>query len=116
MATTVGLPGREVPLGGPLWACHTSTEGRDMLCASWLARVGLDHLSIRLAVAAGRIPAEALTAGEDWPSLYGSFDSLAAANGLPTRRDADSEAGDEILPVGEFQRPGDATAERNSGS
>lgn len=116
MATTVGLPGREVPLGGPLWACHTSTEGRDMLCASWLARVGLDHLSIRLAVAAGRIPAEALAPGEDWPSLYGSFDSLAAANGHATRHDADSEAGEDVLPVGDPLRPGETAVEQNSGS
>jgi hypothetical protein len=82
MAATVGSPGREVPLGAPLWACHTSKEGSDQVCASWLAQVGFDHLTIRLAVAAGRLPAEALQPGHGWPPLYDSFDQVAAANGL----------------------------------
>jgi hypothetical protein len=96
MATTVGEPGREVPLGGPLWACHTSQEGLDLVCASWLARVGLDHLTVRLAVAAGRIPAEALSPGEDWPRLYDSFESLAAANGVTIHQDRDSETEGDV--------------------
>lgn len=92
MATTVGEPGREVPLGGPLWACHTSRESQDMVCASWLARVGFDHLTVRLAVATGRIPTEALRPGEDWPTLYDSFEGLAAANGVTTYQAKDNEA------------------------
>jgi hypothetical protein len=89
MAGTVGEPGHEVPLGGPLWACHTTTEGRDQVCASWLARTGLDHLTVRLALAAGQLPPEALQPGADWPPLYDSFEDLCAANGTMTDHDPD---------------------------
>ncbi|HEX8630866.1 MAG TPA: DUF6283 family protein [Catenuloplanes sp.] len=73
LAATDGTPGREAPLAAPIFACHLSGEGHDQACAGWLAVVGLDHLGIRLAAAAGRLDPATLRPGPDWPPLFGSF-------------------------------------------
>ncbi len=83
LRATVGVPGREVGLGAPMFACHKSEPGRDRACAGWLAVAGVEHLGIRLAVALGRLPAAALRPGDDWPDLFGSYDEMAERNGLP---------------------------------
>lgn len=74
---TAGQPGSEAPLGAPIFACHKSTEGKDEACAGWLATVGIEHIGIRLAIAMGRLPAETLKAGQDWPRLFDSYDEMA---------------------------------------
>lgn len=74
---TAGEPGREAPLGAPIFACHLSTEGRDRACAGWLATVGREHIGIRLAVATGALPPETLEAKPGWPPLWDSYDEMA---------------------------------------
>src|SRR6266516_1327335 len=78
---TSGSPGREVPPGGPVFACHKSAEGRDDACAGWLAVAGYEHLGIRLAVVSGRMEATALQPGTGWPELFGSYEEMAESNG-----------------------------------
>lgn len=80
LSATAGGPGREAPFGAPMFACHKSPDGRERACASWLAVVGADHLGVRLALALGRMPPEALSPGEDWPPLYSTYEELAEAN------------------------------------
>jgi Family of unknown function (DUF6283) len=78
---TAGQPGNEAPLGAPMFACHKSAEGREEACAGWLAVAGYEHLGVRLAIALGRLPAAALSPGEDWPELFGSYEETAEAQG-----------------------------------
>jgi Family of unknown function (DUF6283) len=82
LAATAGGPGAEAPLGAPMFACHKTPDGAARACASWLAVVGAEHIAVRLAVITGRLPMEALTPGEGWPVLYGSYEELAEANGV----------------------------------
>ncbi len=65
-------------LGAPLFACHKTAEGRDRACAGWLAVEGSGHVSIRLAVLDGRLPAEALEPGAGWPPLFETVREAAA--------------------------------------
>lgn len=74
-------PAGSAPLGAPMFACHKSHEGADLACAGWLAVEGHGHVAVRLAVAQGRLDADALAAGHDWPQLYDSYEQMAAANG-----------------------------------
>lgn len=67
----------------PLFACHKSTEGRDIACAGWLAVCGADQLNMRLAVVRGRLDGAALQPGQDWPDLHPDYIALAVANGVP---------------------------------
>jgi hypothetical protein len=78
---TSGRPGAEAHLGAPIFACHKSQEGSDRACAGWLATVGCEHIGIRMAVVTGRLPAEALSPGDDWPELYRSYEDMAEVNG-----------------------------------
>jgi Family of unknown function (DUF6283) len=55
--------------GAPQFACHQSHEGGEVVCAGWLAVHGHKHPSVRLGVANGSVPVEALEPGEDWPEL-----------------------------------------------
>lgn len=80
-AAVQGGPGAEAPMDAPIVACHKSPEGDDLPCAGWLAVAGVDHLGVRLAVAQGRIPPEALRPGEDWPELVDSFAEMVARHG-----------------------------------
>ncbi|ANY10694.1 hypothetical protein AFB00_30270 (plasmid) [Pseudonocardia sp. HH130630-07] len=70
-----------------MFACHQSGEGREQACAGWLAAVGADHLGARLAIAQGRLPAEALQPDPDGPALYGSWAELLAAKTPPGEPD-----------------------------
>jgi Family of unknown function (DUF6283) len=93
LKATAGGPGVEAPINAPMFGCHKGEPGtnRDLACAGWLAVAGGEHLGVRLAVVTGRLSAEALTRGENWPELYGSYAEMAAANSdeLPaiTRKD-----------------------------
>lgn len=78
---TAGAAGAEAPLNAPVFACHKSSAGNPMACAGWLATCGYDHLGVRLAVATGGLPAEALTPQSHWPALYPSYDDMVAAQG-----------------------------------
>lgn len=68
-------------VGAPLFACHKTPDGSDRTCAGWLAVVGHRHISVRLAVAQGRLDPAALEPADGWPALHGSYDELAEANG-----------------------------------
>lgn len=81
LRNTVAGPEGSAPLDAPVFACHKSEQGRDLACAGWLAVEGHDHVGMRLAVALGRVSAEALSPGESWPQLYDTFDDMARANG-----------------------------------
>lgn len=70
--------GYEPGIGAPMFACHKTAEGRERACAGWLAAVGHRHLGVRLAVAQGRIPAEALAPRPGWPALFDSYQEMAA--------------------------------------
>lgn len=89
LAPTSGTRGAEADLDAPLFACHKSQHGQEIACAGWLAAVGHDHLGIRLAVITGRLPASALTPGEDWPELYESLQDMAAAQAADHDTDTD---------------------------
>lgn len=79
---TSHCPGRgSAQLGAPLFACHKSSEGRDLACAGWLAVEGVGHVAVRLAVAQGRLSGEALRSGPEWPELFSSFGEMAEFNG-----------------------------------
>ncbi|GAA1978314.1 DUF6283 family protein [Kitasatospora viridis] len=65
----------------PMFACHKSPEGDEEACAGWLAVEGHQHIGIRLAVATGRIPAQALRPGEGWPELFDTFEEMAERQG-----------------------------------
>lgn len=78
LAETAGERGAEAPLGAPFFACHKSPEGREEVCAGWLAVCGAEHLGVRVAVLAGRLEPEGLQPGEGWPGLFGSYREMAA--------------------------------------
>lgn len=75
--------GNGVAFGAPMFGCHRGEPGTDadLACAGWLAVAGREHPSVRLAVAFGRLPADALEPGENWPDLYESYAEMAEANG-----------------------------------
>lgn len=62
--------------GSSMFACHQSHEGEEFACAGWLATVGHAHPNVRLAVAFGKLPVDALTPGKDWPELHESFSEV----------------------------------------
>jgi hypothetical protein len=75
LADTAGLPGAEVPVGGPMFACHHTKAGAPVACAGWLAVCGDQHLGVRMAIAEGRLSVEALSQpGHD---LFSSYDEMA---------------------------------------
>lgn len=82
LAATAGRRGNEAGLTAPIFACHQSTQNRDQACAGWLAQVGGEHLGIRMAVATGRIPGDALAPGDDWPELFDTYEEMAERNGV----------------------------------
>lgn len=61
-----------------LFACHQSRLGEEFPCAGWLATVGHRHPMVRFSVSLGRIPAEALKPGEDWPDLHPTYQEVLA--------------------------------------
>lgn len=79
LRATAGRPGAEVGLNAPVFACHKSADGKEIACAGWLARVGMDHLGIRLAVVTGDIDPAQLEPGDGWPELYETYDELVEA-------------------------------------
>lgn len=72
-----GQPG----LFDPMFACHKSPEGAEFACAGWLAVCGAAHVRVRLAVAFGDLPADALSPQPGWPELFPDYATMAAAQG-----------------------------------
>lgn len=97
-----GSTGAEAALDAPAMACHLDQPGTThalRLCAGWLAVAGRHHLAIRMAIIAGRLPEQAVVAGEAWPELRTSLDDLQAARakqmGSPTVSAIRSDGGDD---------------------
>jgi hypothetical protein len=60
--------------GAPMFACHQSKDGDEIVCAGWLATQGHRHPSARLMVSMGQWDRDALDEpAPDWPELHGSF-------------------------------------------
>jgi hypothetical protein len=73
-ATSLNPENGEHPgLGDPLFACHKTPEEAERACAGWLAREGAEHVTVRLSVAMGHLPACSLSPGEGWPELHETF-------------------------------------------
>lgn len=82
LSQTVRAPdGGSPQLGSIMFGCHKGEPGTnaDLACAGWLARFGGNHVNVRLAIAFGRLPVEALTPGEGWPELHETWDDVVAA-------------------------------------
>jgi hypothetical protein len=64
-----------------MFGCHKGAPGTnaDLACAGWLVRFGADHTTVRMAIAAGRLPYEALSPGTDWPPLHETWDEVVLA-------------------------------------
>ncbi len=58
--------------GAAQFACHQSREA-EVVCAGWLAVVGMCHPGVRMQLLTGTLSIEALSPGEDWPPLHESF-------------------------------------------
>jgi hypothetical protein len=71
----------QAPLGSAMFACHKSPEGGEFACAGWLAVEGLNHLTVRLAIAQGDLPSDAVRPGEGWPELHEDYEAMARAMG-----------------------------------
>lgn len=66
----------QAPLGAPMFACHKSPEGGEFACAGWLAVEGHNHIGVRVAVATGHLPVDALAPKPDWPELYATYEEV----------------------------------------
>lgn len=78
---TTGERGAEAAFDAPLFGCHKSTDEHELPCAGWLAAVGYDSIRVRMLLAAGEIPMEAMDPGDDWPPLFDSYREMAATQG-----------------------------------
>lgn len=67
--------------GDPLFACHKSSEGKEIACAGWLHVCGWQHLTVRLALAAGKLDRAVMDGAPDWPELFASYDEMRAVQG-----------------------------------
>jgi len=72
-ATCPDHRGHGPDFGAPMFACHQSKIGAEVHCAGWLASVGHAHPSVRLSVMRGRLDAERLAPGPDWPQLHDNY-------------------------------------------
>jgi hypothetical protein len=79
LAATAGGPGREAPIGAPLFACHHTADGAEVVCAGWLAVCGHHHLGVRFAAVTGRLNPDGIGPLPGWPDLFDSYDQMAAA-------------------------------------
>lgn len=79
LANTAGGPGREAPIGAPMFACHHTADGREVACAGWLAVCGTSHLGVRFAAAMGALDPAALNPQPGWPELFDDYEQMAAA-------------------------------------
>jgi hypothetical protein len=90
LRATTGNPGKEVPIGPGIFACHKSTEKAPLACAGWLVAVGWDNLTVRLFVLRHELTMP--VPDDTWPELFDNYDEMAATQG---RCDAPSEIAHE---------------------
>jgi hypothetical protein len=83
LKATTGSPGCEVPIGAPVFGCHKTAPGKEMPCAGWLAGVGWHHMGIRIAVATGGLPLEAVDppSDSDYPEVFTDYEEMATHQG-----------------------------------
>ena len=67
--------------GEPMFGCHKGAPatGADLACAGWLAQFGYRHPTVRLGVFTGRLSAEALAPGVNWPPLHETWQAVVDA-------------------------------------
>lgn len=94
LAATAGGPGREAPIGAPMFACHHTADGAEVACAGWLAVCGHFHLGVRFALATGRLDPDRVGPLPGWPELFDSYDEMAAAQADSYDRDRADEQRD----------------------
>lgn len=63
-------------LNAPVFACHLSRVGREIVCRGWLVRHGWDSIAVRLMLARGSLRPEDLEVGADWPELHADYDEV----------------------------------------
>lgn len=64
--------------GAPVFACHQSREGQEVVCAGWLARYGWNSIAVRLQLLSGDYRPEMLEPGDGWPELHETFEQVIA--------------------------------------
>lgn len=64
-------------LGAPIFACHQSRPGQQVVCVGWLWRYGWDSISIRLRLAFGEMRPEELDP-DPAIELHETFDEVIA--------------------------------------
>lgn len=77
----VSLAGTAYDLAIPIFACHMSKEGGEVMCAGYYLQSGAHNLSVRLS--GQRFDVESGGA-----KLYPTYRALARANGVPARHPA----------------------------
>lgn len=77
LAATVGTPEHDVPISGRVFACHNTREGGEVACAGALRVAGEHHVRVRLLVALGALPADAIGLRDDEPELFSDYDTMA---------------------------------------
>lgn len=75
-STSPDSSGEHPGFGSPMFACHKSPEGKDYVCAGWMASVGRDHVGVRVAVAFGKVDAAALEPQPGWPELFTDYETM----------------------------------------
>jgi hypothetical protein len=60
----------------PMFACHQSMPGQEVVCSGWLAVYGNDSVPARLARAQGRLPHEPFEPDPAWPALHPSYEDM----------------------------------------
>lgn len=74
--TTGEIDGPTLPLGSPMFACHKSSEGKEIACAGWLVALGAaTNLTARVNIAQGSM--EMPVPDESWPPLFDTYDEMA---------------------------------------
>lgn len=77
------ISGEHPGMDDPLFGCHKGRPGEpgeDLACAGWLARFGRDHVRIRLALALGDLPRDAIEAKDNWPPLHDTWEGVVAGH------------------------------------
>lgn len=92
LAATAGRPGREAPLGAPMFACHHTADGAQVACAGWLAVCGHFHFGVRIAIATGRLDPAGIGPLPGWPELFDDYDEMAVAQSGEHTYDPDRAA------------------------
>ena len=64
-----------------MFACHKSPAGLEFVCSGWLAAVGIENITARLAAIHGVIDPIGFLPGDDWPALHASYEELEEVHG-----------------------------------